>query len=122
MRRRLFLGALACTPLARLARAAEPQKRVGVLSWHRERGSWEPAARKDFHALMASKGFADGSQARYEWRYSEHQIERVAPLAMELVRMRPDAILAFGSLVTRPVAAATSTIPIVCGCIDAVRE
>jgi putative ABC transport system substrate-binding protein len=61
---------------------------------------------------MERLGWVEGQNVRYEWRFSEGDPERTAPLVAEIVALEPDVI------VTPPgirltVAEATSTIPIV---------
>ncbi len=125
IRRRRDLLALAAAALAAWSSprsASLPRKRVGVLSLYHAEGSWEPRWRRRFLALMVERGFADGKRAAYEWRYAERDAARLPAMAAQLVATRPDALLAFGSIATRAAARATASIPIVCGCLDAIKE
>jgi putative ABC transport system substrate-binding protein len=99
----------------------QPRTTVGVLSWHRERGNWEPKWRRAFLDLMAARGYPE-NEVSYGWRYAERDVARLSWLAAELVNQRPDVILSFGSLPTQAVTRLTSSIPVVCGCLDAIVE
>jgi putative ABC transport system substrate-binding protein len=59
-------------------------------------------------------GYSEGKNMAFEYRSAEGRPERLAPLAMELVRARPDVLITgFGTLAAQAAKAATTTIPIV---------
>jgi putative tryptophan/tyrosine transport system substrate-binding protein len=60
-------------------------------------------------------GYVEGKNIVIEYRYAEGKSERWPDLAAELVRLKPDLIVAGGNGVTRAVQQATKTIPIVVG-------
>ena len=59
-------------------------------------------------------GYDEGRNMSFEYRSAEGRSERLPQLAMELVRGRPDVLIAgFGTLTAQAAKAATMTIPIV---------
>jgi putative ABC transport system substrate-binding protein len=65
--------------------------------------------RKGFKDL----GYVEGSSVRYEECYPAEQADRYAPLAAELVALKPDALIAIGIPAALALQRATSTIPVV---------
>jgi putative ABC transport system substrate-binding protein len=62
---------------------------------------------------LAALGYEDGRTARLVVRYAEAKPDRLPALAAELVRAKPDVILAINTPGTRAALAATKEIPIV---------
>jgi putative ABC transport system substrate-binding protein len=58
-------------------------------------------------------GYVEGQNIVYEARFAEGKFERLPDLAMELVRLKVDVIVAQGGKATEAARQATSTIPIV---------
>jgi putative ABC transport system substrate-binding protein len=58
-------------------------------------------------------GWLEGRNVVIEWRYTDGQVERAPQLATELVRLRPDVIVAVSPPVVQAVQRATSSIPVV---------
>src|SRR5262249_45935304 len=59
-------------------------------------------------------GYTDGNNMAFEYRSAEGRPERLTPLAMDLVRTKPDVLIAgFGTLTAQALKASTTTIPIV---------
>jgi putative ABC transport system substrate-binding protein len=59
-------------------------------------------------------GYREGRNLTFDFRSAEGQAERLPQLAAELVRTRPDVIIAgFGTLTAKAAQAATPTIPVV---------
>jgi putative ABC transport system substrate-binding protein len=58
-------------------------------------------------------GWADGQNVSIERRYATGKNEALSSLAVELVRVQPDVILAVGTPATQAAKSATQTIPIV---------
>jgi putative ABC transport system substrate-binding protein len=58
-------------------------------------------------------GYVEGKTILIDWRSAEGQLDRLPSLAAELVRLKVDVIVTAGPSATRPVKAATVTIPIV---------
>ena len=69
-----------------------------------------PALLERLHEL----GYREGQNLTFAYRSADGQPERLPPLALELVRARPDVLISgFGSVAARALKAATTTIPIV---------
>ena len=66
-----------------------------------------------FRQGLRELGYVEGKTIVIEWRSAEGQLDRLPSLAAELVRLNVDVIVTAGPLPTRPVKAATATIPIV---------
>jgi putative ABC transport system substrate-binding protein len=59
-------------------------------------------------------GYREGANMAFDYRSAEGNPERLAPLAAELVRAKPDVLIAgFGTLAAQAAKAATTTIPVV---------
>jgi len=111
MDRRLFLltslvGALAA-PLATAQQAKIA--RLGVLLFGTPDTDAFPAIRRGLGAL----GYVEGRNILFEHRYAEGRPERLPDLASDLVRSKPDLIIAAGGDVAPFAKRATGTIPIV---------
>ena len=116
MTRRVFVSIcllLAVVLPALLTEAQQPAKsfRLGYLSGVSP--SAEAARREAFRRGLDRLGYVDGKNIRIDYRYSEGNYERIAGLAAELVRLKPDLIVTGGSPSTRAAKNVTSTIPIV---------
>jgi len=115
MRRREFIkligGAAGAWPLAaRAQQGAKPL--IGIL----HPGSAEGYARRldAFRKGLAEAGFVDGEDVKFAYRWADNQAEKLAPLAVDLVKQNAAVIATLGSIpATRAAQAATSSIPIV---------
>ena len=113
MKRREFIslvgGAAAALPLA--ARAQQVRPLIGVLSPL----SAASAARNiaGFRSGLRDLGYLEGRNATLEIRYGDGAPERMAPLAQELVALKPDVLMAGARSGVLAAQAATRTIPIV---------
>jgi putative tryptophan/tyrosine transport system substrate-binding protein len=87
---------------------AQPQKvpRIGYLSP-------SVANRPTFTQGLRDLGYIEGKNIFIEWRANEGQLDRNHALAVELVRLKVDIIVAAGSGEIRAAKEATSAIPIV---------
>lgn len=114
MNRRLFLQlplvALA-HPLLLNAQSAQKPARIGVLS------SASPESRSTFWEAfkdgMAKRGWIEGRDLTYIYRYARGDSSRFDPLAAELVAEKPDLIFASTQPAALAVKRATREIPIV---------
>jgi putative ABC transport system substrate-binding protein len=113
--RRAFIGTLAAGLLAALL-AAEAQPagkvaRVGFLS--PASSTVGPHILEAFRQGLRDLGYVEGQNIVVEYRFAEGKAERLPDLAMELVNLKVDVIVASGT--PGPLAAknATKTIPIV---------
>ena len=69
--------------------------------------------REAFRLGLREHGYAEGKNIVIHWRFTDGIADRRPPLAAELVRLKPDVIVAVGSGDIRAVRQATATIPIV---------
>ena len=94
------------------ADAQQPTKipRVGILS--DETPSLDTSF-EVFAAELRRLGHVEGQTIIFEPRYAAGNYEVLPSLAAELVSLRPDVILAIGTVATRAAKSATQTIPIV---------
>jgi len=114
MQRREFMAiigtAAAAWPL--VARAQQPAKkpRLGVLLYSTPE---EDAQAKVLREGLRELGYLDGQNISIEYRFAEGRPERLADLAADLVRLKPDVLFPVGGDVAPFVSKATQTIPIV---------
>jgi putative tryptophan/tyrosine transport system substrate-binding protein len=108
MRRREFItllgGAAAAWPLA--TRAQQPKiPRVGIID---NTPAWNA-----FRQRLRDLGYVEGQNIVLDYRYAGGVPERLAEVAVELVRSPVDVIATYGTPPTRAAKQATTTIPIV---------
>ena len=106
-RRLLLLGGL-CAVLPAIAQRAAP--RIGFLS--------VVAIAKEPHvpafvAALRDKGYVEGKSIFIDWRSAQGDVERLRPLAEELVSLKPALIVAVQPSAVEAVRRTTTTIPIV---------
>ena len=94
-------------PLAAQAQPAGKVYRIGVLG-NENAPPWE-----GFRQGLRELGYVDSRNVTMEWRWSEGKTDRLPALAIELVGLRVDIIVASGTQAVRAAKQATSTIPIV---------
>src|SRR5712692_2596044 len=109
-----FVFSMIAAPLAVKAQPPTKIPRVGILRHD------APPSRlvEDFRQGMHELGYVEGQNLVLEIRWAEGKLERLSTLAVELVRLPVDVIVAFGPPGVRAAKAATSTIPIVMGRMD----
>ncbi len=114
----LSVLAIAClaAPLAAGAPSAGKLPRIGILQVLSEADPVNRLIRQAF----ADVGFAEGRTIAIESRWAEGKAERLPALATELVRLKVDAIVAFGDPAIRAAQQATRTIPVVAATDDMV--
>ena len=103
----LALALLPAAPLIANAQPAAKVYRIGVLG-NENAPPWE-GLRQGLRDL----GYVDGRNVTMEWRWSEGRTDRFPSLAIELVGLKVDVIIASGTQAVRAAKQATSTIPIV---------
>jgi putative tryptophan/tyrosine transport system substrate-binding protein len=117
MRRRdfitLFGGAAAVWPLAAWAQQADRVRRMGVLLPYIESDSQAQARVTAFRAALQERGWADGRNVSFEFRYAEGKVDRLPALAADLVHSNVDVILTAGTESTDAARKATTNIPVV---------
>jgi putative tryptophan/tyrosine transport system substrate-binding protein len=118
MRRRDFVKGivgLAASPLAARAQQVDRMRRIGVLT---NRTADQPEGQMRFAAFLQGlqeAGWAIGRNTRIEarWGSSAADPSRVRALAMELIALEPDVIVASGSPAVAALQQVTRTLPIV---------
>src|SRR5258705_4672616 len=76
-----------------------------------------------FRQALRERGYVEGQNIAYEYRYGEGAPDRLATVAAELVRHPVDLIATYGTQATHAAKEATATIPIVMiGVGDPVRS
>lgn len=94
-----------------LSAAAQPAGKVHRVGWLGITDT--PAYTAAFVRGLRERGYREGENLVLERRYFEGNVDRVAVLAVELVRLKPDVIVTAGNIPTQAVRRETSTIPIV---------
>jgi putative ABC transport system substrate-binding protein len=115
IRRRELLVGLASLLVARPALAqpaATKIRRVGVL-WHAGNVEEERVPLGALVQGLRDLGYVEGRNVVFEHRFPNEQPERFVALGAELVRMKPDIIVAVTRQAALAVQAATQTIPVV---------
>jgi putative ABC transport system substrate-binding protein len=112
VKRREFItllgGAAAAWPLAARPQQAERPYRVAYLALLAGLDSAVVQQR------LQELGYTEGKNLIFDYRSAEGQSERLPELAAELVRTKPDVLIAgFGTLTAKAAQAATASIPIV---------
>ncbi|MDO8477348.1 MAG: ABC transporter substrate binding protein [Candidatus Rokubacteria bacterium] len=114
MDRREFLGTLAggvvAAPFAAEAQQAAKIARIGILALNRAAAPHVPEA---FLQGLRDLGYVEGRNLVIEWRDAEGKFERLPALAVELVALKVDVIVAPGTPHALVAKQATRTIPIV---------
>jgi putative ABC transport system substrate-binding protein len=123
MDRRTFIGVVAAgiiaAPLATSAQTTKTVRRIGVLSPDEQQ---TPAELLPQYAPLRALGWVVGQNLLVERRYANGRPELLRPLAEELVRLKVEIIVTWGTATTLAAKNATATIPIVMGSIgDPVR-
>jgi putative ABC transport system substrate-binding protein len=93
------------------ARAQSPDRvrHIGVLIY----GSAPHKLPEALNRHLTEHGYVEGRNVQYEVRYADGRVDRAAMHAVELVRLKPDVIVAHFTPAVRAVKDATSTIPTV---------
>ncbi|MFL6799050.1 MAG: ABC transporter substrate-binding protein [Xanthobacteraceae bacterium] len=115
MRRREFMAALGGAAVVGPRRAEAQDGRVRLIGWLD--GNDESTESQPLTAVMrnelANRGWIEGRNLKIERRVGAGDANRLQVLAVELVRLAPDAIIAGGAAPTRALQRATQTIPII---------
>lgn len=114
MRRRIVIGVGGALlfPLAGHAQQKNTA-RIGILSGRSRQAAVETGIQAAFVRAMAERGYIEGKNVRYEWRYAAGDYGELRRMAEDLVRLKVDVIVAEGTSAIRPAREATRTIPIV---------
>src|SRR5215475_3686340 len=118
--RRKFLatlgGAAVAWPLAARAQARRPLVGylAGAASASVMRGTTAPA----FFNGLREQGYIEGRDLDIAYKFADGFLDRLPALAEQLVRLRPDAILAPTTPSALAARAASATVPIVCPLLE----
>jgi ABC-type uncharacterized transport system substrate-binding protein len=107
------LGGLFAAPCAGIAQAPPRAPRVGYLSIGSASDPRRVALLDAFRQALDELGYAENKNISISARFAEGNYERIPDLAAELVRLRPDVIMAYSTVAARAARDATRTIPIV---------
>jgi putative ABC transport system substrate-binding protein len=117
MRRREFSsllgGAAAAWPLAAHAQQPDRMRRIGVLMPTGEDDAEGRARAAAFVDGLREVGLIEGRNVKLDYRWGGTDVERLRTLALELVALTPDVLLAGSSPPLAALRPATTTIPIV---------
>jgi putative ABC transport system substrate-binding protein len=115
MDRRTFIGAVAAgmiaAPLAASAQTATTVRRIGALFPNAQQTQADLEVED---AALRALGGVEGKNLRVERRYAE-RAELLRPFAEELVRLKVEIIVTWGTAATLAAKRATTTIPIIIG-------
>jgi len=110
----VVVGMLVTAPLVHAQPAKKPP-RIGVLSPF---NSSVDAFRDAFQQRLQELGYSTGRNITVEYRASEGMADRLPQLALDLVRMKVDAIVTTTSPGAQAAKLATATIPIIFAGVD----
>jgi putative ABC transport system substrate-binding protein len=117
MRRREFmmlLGGSTAWPLAARAQQAQEMRRIGILSpGHSELSDPTFQMVNAFLRGLRELGYTEGQNLTVDRQYADGNPSRLRELAAELVRRKPEIIVAFSTTAARPAKQATDAISIV---------
>jgi putative ABC transport system substrate-binding protein len=114
MKRRDFialLGTAAAWPLAARAQQAGKMVTVGILAIE----AWPSI--DTFRQALNDLGYVEGRNVRFEHRYAKGRNERFPELADDLIGLKVDVILTWGTEAVLAAKRATTTTPIVMGAV-----
>jgi putative ABC transport system substrate-binding protein len=102
--------ALLASPAAMAPEAQPTVRRIGILE-----AGWAPPARgtESVISALGALGWVEGQNLLVERRYAEGRYNRLADLAVELLRAKVDVLVPVGADAARAARQATATVPIV---------
>src|SRR6266567_3328855 len=115
MKRRDFItllgGAAVAWPLSARAQHPAQVRRIGVLMPFAEDHPVGQARNAAFLQGLQQSGWTDGRNVRIDYRWSAGDADRIRKLAIELIALGPEVVMAFTSAAVAPLRQATSTVP-----------
>jgi putative ABC transport system substrate-binding protein len=112
----LFLGVAVAVLLAPGLGHGQPAGstwRIGVLVGRP--APVEDPVHQAFRQRLRELGYVEGQNVALDWRQAEGRLDRLPDLAAELVRLKPDVIVADVTPAVRAAMEASSTVPIIMG-------
>ena len=96
-----------------VAEAQQPKKiaKIGLLSEGFPSSTTDAIRIEAFRQGLREIGYAEGKNISIEYRFAEAKRERLPDLAAELVRLKMDVIVIYGTVGTLALKQATATIP-----------
>ena len=116
MKRREFitlLGGAAAWPLAARAQQSDRLRRVGAIMPYPESDPYSTTARMVLEQELTRLGWSVGHNLAIDYRWSMDNVAQSRIGAGQLLELKPDVMLAFGTPSLQAVQAATRTVPIV---------
>src|SRR6476659_4081010 len=108
-----FLGGAVASPFAAHAQQVARTRRIGVLSGLAASDPQGAATVAAFREGLQQLGWADGRNARIDYRWGSGNADDMRKYAAELVALAPDVLMATGGASVGPLLQATKSIPIV---------
>jgi len=108
-----FLGGAVASPFAAHAQQVARTRRIGVLSGLAASDPQGEATVAAFREGLQQLGWADGRNARIDYRWGSGNADDMRKYAAELVALAPDVLMATGGASVGPLLQATKSIPIV---------
>src|SRR5262245_9722321 len=116
MQRRNFIAFLAGTILApMIPPSAQAQQQLPLIGYLSGRSAAaEVSMVSAFRKGLAETGYVENRNVAIEFRFADGQLDRLASLAADVLRLRPAVVVAVGGSTTaQPVRAADPGVPIV---------
>jgi putative ABC transport system substrate-binding protein len=117
MRRREFIavvsGAAAAWPLFARGQQDERVRRVGFLSGRAESDLEAQSLTGVLVQRLQELGWTNGGNVQFDFRFGDADATRISMVATELIELRPDVVIAAGSLAAIALRQHTLSIPIV---------
>jgi len=108
-----LLGTIAALPVPVLAQQPSAVRRLGVLSVTAADDAIGQTRSTVLLEALAGKGWKERDNLKIDWRSGGGDRARIAQLADELIALRPDVLLAVGTLSVEELRRRSTTIPIV---------
>src|SRR5262249_55507603 len=107
------LGGAAAWPLAARAQQPDRMKRVGILIGYSEDDPETQSRLAAFHQGLAKRGWSEGRNVRFEYRFAAATAEKYDALAKDLVALQADVIVGHTTSVAAALQRQTRVIPII---------
>ena len=120
MNRRNFaflFGAATIVPRAAIAQNTSRRFLIGYLTFPTKDAPLAVRYLEDFLTAMRELGYTEGQDFEMVYRFADFHADRLLQLAMELVQLKPDVIVATATIQAVALKKATDTIPIVIGAL-----